>query len=391
MTRYLSADYIFPIRHAPIKNGVVAVNEDEEISGLYSLQDPTIQGKDIEYYKGVITPGFINAHCHLELSHLLGQIPKHITLIPFLQKIMGRKPVEKTQVEIAMQEADRQMYASGIVAVGDISNSLCSKEVKLASKIHYHTFVEILGFDPQQASLALEKGKLLKRNFQPLPASIVPHAPYSVSRELFRAIQKLSNNKSNLFSIHNQESGEENQLYQDKTGGFINFYDRINRSIDFFTPYSRNSIASILPWIPQKERLLFVHNTYTSQDDITLVKQHGMDATWCLCPNANSYIENTFPAVELFRQSGFPVVLGTDSLASNDKLCILSEIKTLHLHFPTITLQETLQWATLNGANFLGIERQFGSLEPGKKAGLNLISHIENLKTTAASTVTKLI
>jgi cytosine/adenosine deaminase-related metal-dependent hydrolase len=216
MTRYLSADYIFPIYQAPIKNGVVAVNENGEVLGLYSLGDSVIRGKNIEHYKGVITPGFVNAHCHLELSHLFGQIPKHTTLIPFLQRVIGQKLPENSLMEAAMEEADKQMYNSGIVAVGDISNTIRSKKVKLGSKIHYHTFLEILGFDPKQATSALSRGKDLKNEFYPLSASIVPHAPYSVSPDLFLAIQKLSDEGSNLFSIHNQESEEENCLYKDK-------------------------------------------------------------------------------------------------------------------------------------------------------------------------------
>lgn len=390
MTRYLTADYLFPIHQAPIKNGVVAVN-DEEIVGLYSLGDSAIKSKNIEHYKGVITPGFVNVHCHLELSHLFGQIPKHTTLIPFLQQVMEQNLPEEQLIKAAMERADKQMYDAGIVAVGDISNTIRSKEQKLASKIYYHTFVEILGFDPKMATLALNRGKDLKHRFRPLPASIVPHAPYSVSGDLFLAIKELSDLGSNLYSIHNQESEEENHLYQDKAGGFIEFYKRMNREIDFFVPQARNSTASILPWLPKNERILFVHNTYTFQRDIALVKQHGLDATWCLCPNANLYIENTLPDVGLLKQSDMQIVLGTDSLASNDKLCILSEIKTLHHHFPTLDLNDTLKWGTLNGARFLGIENKTGSLERGKKPGLNLISHIEHLKITTQSTIKKLI
>src|SRR5690554_1691874 len=291
MIRYLSADYIFPIYQAPIENGVVAVNE-EEILGIYSLDDPALLGKNVEHYKGIITPGFVNAHCHLELSHLVGQIPKYTTLIPFLQRVMGQKLPERGLIEAAMTAANKQMYDSGIVAVGDISNTIRSRDVKLTSNIYYHTFVEILGFDPKLASSALNKGKDLKNDFHPLSASIVPHAPYSVSQDLFLAIQDFSDVNRNLFSIHNQESEEENRLYQEKDGRFIDFYKAMNRKINFFKPQAHSSIISILPWLPQKERILFVHNTFTVQRDITLLKQHGINATWCLCPNANLYIEN---------------------------------------------------------------------------------------------------
>ena len=391
MIRYLSADYIFPIHQAPLKNGVIAVDENGEVMGIYSKDAAEIEHKNIEYYEGIITPGFVNSHCHLELSHLAGEIPKHTSLIPFLQGVMGRKASEKNLIDVAMQKADQQMYDSGIVAVGDISNSLVSKEVKLKSKIYYHTFVEILGFNPEVAEAALERGKALRLEFKPLHTSIVPHAPYSVSKELFLAIQELSEKENNLFSLHNQESEEENRFYDKKEGGFINFYSAINRSIDFFKAHAQTSLSSISAWLPTQEKILLVHNTFTCQEDIALVKKQKLDITWCLCPNANLYIENTLPSVDLFKESAHSIVLGTDSLASNDKLCILSEIKTLHEHFPDLSLAETLQWATLNGARFLGVDKQLGSIEVGKRPGLNLIINIDNLQINTDSSVIKLI
>lgn len=391
MIRYLTADYIFPIHQAPLKNGVIAIDGSGKIMGLFSSDANEVQNQNIERYEGIITPGFVNAHCHLELSHLAGAIPKHTLLISFLQRVMGRKTTEQNCIEDSMQKADEQMYDAGIVAVGDISNSLVSKKVKLKSKIYYHTFVEILGFDPQTADAALERGKSIRSAFKPLSASIVPHSPYSVSKELFLRIKELSAEETNLFSIHNQESEEENHFYQTNEGGFIDFYSAMNRSIDFFKAYEQTSLASISPSLPQEERILFVHNTFTSKDDIELVKKQKLNATWCLCPNANLYIENTLPSIKLFTQSDLSMVLGTDSLASNDKLCILSEIKTLHEHFSDLNLSETLRWATLNGARFLGIDDQFGSIETGKRPGLNLITNIGNLKPTAASSVRKLI
>lgn len=391
MIRYLSADYIFPINRPLIKNGVIALNQKDEIVGLYSAQDEKLQNKNIERYEGVLTPGFINSHCHLELSHLYQKIPKNTKLIPFLETVIQQPRPEITIVEEAMRQADEQMYSSGIVAIGDISNTINSKETKLNSKIYYHTFVEIIGFEPQKAQQIFDQGKKLMEDFQPLSTSIAPHAPYSVSNQLFRKIKEHSSNHKNPISIHNQESIEENYFYQYKSGAFVDFYKRLGRNIDFFKAKSRNSIQTIVSALPKNQKILFVHNTYSTYKDVNSVLRYGLNAAWCLCPNANLYIEGMLPKINTFTDYRLPIVLGTDSLASNDQLCILSEIKTLHLHFPTLTLSDTLAWATLNGAKFLGIEQHFGSLEVGKKPGVNLISHIEDLKTTAASTVKKLV
>src|SRR5690606_16488975 len=107
-------------------------------------------------------------------------------------------------------------------------------------------------------------------------------------------------------------------------------------------------------------------------------------------PNAILYIEDRLPKIDLFIKSRLPVVLGTDSLASNDKLCILSEIKTLLEHFPQLSLEKSMEWATLNGAKYLGIDATYGSLEIGKKPGLNLLTKTDGLNLTKESTLVKL-
>lgn len=390
MIRYLSADYIFPIHCPPIKNGVIALNEKNEVVGLYNDQDIRIHNKTIERHNGFLTPGFINAHCHLELSHLHQKIPQNTKLIPFLETVMKQPKPESTAIKEAMIQADEQMYSSGIVAIGDISNTINSKETKLNSKIHYHTFVEILGFEPERAQVIFDQGKKLAEDFQPLTTSITPHAPYSVSSQLFQRIKKYSADHKNHISIHNQESIEENYFYQYKRGGFIDFYKRLGKNIDFFKAKSRNSIQSIVSALPRNQKVLFVHNTYSTYKDVNSVIRYGLNAAWCFCPNANLYIEGALPKINTFTSYNLPIVLGTDSLASNHTLCILSEIKTILTHFPDLELDLLLKWACLNGAEYLGIENTFGSLELGKRPGINLISHTEGATITPQSTVTKL-
>ena len=146
---------------------------------------------------------------------------------------------------------------------------------------------------------------------------------------------------------------------------------------------------SILPLLPN-QRILLVHNTYTSFKDISFVDRYKRDVIWCLCPKANLYIEDRLPKIDFFINSRLPVVLGTDSLASNDKLCILSEIATLLKAHPTISFTKCLEWATLNGARYLGIEKRFGSLEIGKRPGLNLLTNNDGLSITEETEVRKL-
>jgi len=371
MLKYFSADWIFPVASAPVKNGAVAVRPDGEIVGILTQEEIVNLGLDITKNKGAIVPGFINTHCHLELSHMLGQIPEHTGLVEFVRSIITSRQGDAGQIKAAMETADQKMFENGIVAVGDISNQISSKEVKENSKIHYHTFIEALGFNPERAGAIMDQVKSIKQDFEPLPASIVPHAPYTVSPELFELIRDEAEKANTLISVHNQETDNENAFFENKTGGFLDLYQFLGLDITFFEPSHKTSLQSWLPYIKEQKTLL-VHNTVSNKADIMFAKAHNPNLYWCLCPQANLYIENALPNVDLLINEKVKITLGTDSLASNHQLNILSEMITLQKH-KQVTFEKLLSWATINGAEFLALDKELGTIEPGKKPGLNLI------------------
>jgi aminodeoxyfutalosine deaminase len=391
MIKVYTADYIFPVSSEPIRNGAIAVNEDGEIIEIGFKDDAKFYDRTIETFKGILVPGFVNTHCHLELSYLYDKIPKHEGLIPFIQKVISSRSADTDLVTEAMEKADGEMWDNGIVAVGDISNNILSRDVKQRSRLFYHTFIELIGFNPDKAKEIYEAGHQLKADFSPLRSSIVPHAPYSVCKELLKYITQAEKNGASLLSIHNQETEEENKFFRYKKGKFLDFYKHLDLNIDFFKPQARNSIQSIIPLFPEKRSVMLVHNTYTSLKDIYFVQRFGRDITWCFCPRANLFIENKLPKIDLFQLSDYKITLGTDSLASNDKLCIFSELKTLHEFYPSLDLRKTMSWATLNGAEFLKIENRYGSIEKGKRPGLNLITNTDGMHLTSASEVKKIL
>ncbi len=371
MLKYFSADWIFPVASAPVKNGAVAVRPDGEIVGILTQEEIVNLGLDITKHTGAIVPGFINTHCHLELSHMLGQIPEHTGLVEFVRSIITSRQADAGQIKAAMETADQKMFENGIVAVGDISNQISSKEVKENSKVHYHTFIEALGFNPERAGAIMDHVKSIKQDFEPLPASIVPHAPYTVSPELFELIRDEAEKANTLISVHNQETDNENAFFENKTGGFLDLYQFLGLDITFFEPSHKTSLQSWLPYIKEQKTLL-VHNTVSNKADITFAKAYNPNLYWCLCPQANLYIENALPNVDLLINEKVKITLGTDSLASNHQLNILSEMITLQKH-KQVTFEKLLSWATINGAEFLALDKELGTIEPGKKPGLNLI------------------
>ncbi len=390
MNTFFSATYVLPIAGKAIKDGIVEVADDGTIHGVYPPKSDVVSGKTICNYAGIITPGFVNTHCHLELSHMKGVIPKHTGLVPFLQEVMLKRSIDEAEIVRAMRAADKQLYDNGIVAVGDHANTPISADVKKASKLRYHTFVEVLGFESEMAGSKLAEAKAVASQFGS-PTSITAHAPYSVSKELFKLIDEEARQRQMPLSIHNQESEAENQLFRYKTGSFLDFYRKLGKDITDFKAQARNSLHSVMPYLSVDTPVLLVHNTYTTAKDIFFIERQDRNVTWCFCPNANLYIEGVLPKVQQFVQYGEAITLGTDSLASNDRLCVLSELKAVHHFFPELPLTETIKWATINGARFLGISDTYGSLEAGKCPGINLLTNTRGLALTAETEVVRLV
>jgi aminodeoxyfutalosine deaminase len=331
-------------------------------------------GENIETFDGIISPGFVNTHCHLELSHLKNKIAKHTGIVNFILEILAlRGP--SAEKETAMNNACTEMYNAGINAVGDICNTADTFTHKINNPLYWHNFLEISGFLDFNAAEKLAAIKNIEKEFinagiKKHQLSIVPHAPYSVSQSLFKLINNKSTGK--IISMHNQESDAENNFFLQKKGDFLKLYHKLGLDISHFNAAGLTSIQSVLPNISATNRIILVHNTFTSQADIDFCKANttAHKLFFCLCPNANLYIENTLPDVPLLNKNNCQITLGTDSYASNTQLSIFEELKTLQQNFPEIPMEQMLQWATFNGAKALGIEDKFGSLHLGKKPGI---------------------
>nr|WP_319998087.1 amidohydrolase family protein [uncultured Draconibacterium sp.] len=395
--RKIAATYVFPGTTSPIKNGILVCNDEGTIIDILDRGNSFREEAGVEFYSGILTPGFVNTHCHLEFSHLQNKIEKHIGFNGFLKEINQLRD-ESADKEKAMQIADRKMWAAGIAAVGDISNSGLSVSAKQKSKIAYHTFIEVFGFHPSLAERAFAKAEQVLESFEKtkLSASIVPHSPYSVSHKLFQNVLKEAQKKGGPFSIHNQESKAETEFFLSGKGDIAkHFSDNLKLETQHWKPTGKSSLQSIVEHLPKENQLLLVHNTQTQKEDIKALKQHRSLANtyFVLCPNSNFFIENELPPVNLFRDEKLHICLGTDSLASNTKLSILQEILTIQQNFPDISLEELILWSCINGAKALNIEDSFGSFDKGKKPGVNLITGIDfkTMRLTPKAKVKRLI
>ena len=353
---------------------VLITQKDGTIEALVGIEDA---GEDIQNFEGILSPGFINAHCHLELSHMKGMIPAHTGLQELVKQIVGLRKVEDAIIQQAIVSAEDEMYKNGIVAVGDISNTLDTLTQKAKHNLAYYSFVELYDLDPTRAADKILAGLEIQKQFQEncVRASLVPHAPYSVTNDLWNLLS--AHFGIHTISLHNQETPDENDFFKNKTGSFLGMYERTKVNLDFFEATGLSSLQSVLPVFKKAHHGILVHNSFTSAEDIQAVHAAMNNAFWCLCPNANQYIEQTMPPIELLRSEKAKLVIGTDSYASNWSLSILDELKTIQQHQPQIPLAEMLGWATINGAQALQMDKHLGSFEKGKKPGVVLIKGVD--------------
>lgn len=393
MARKLSAHYIFPGDSRPLKRGTVIVDDYGVITEIIDNAGNLSESEGLEFYDGIITPGFVNTHTHLELAHLANKVEQHTGLAGFISHVGKLRNLPNQQTSIV--EADRLMHENGIVAAGDISNTDVTFPVKSTSKIDYYTFIEIFGIQEESAKDRFASGAQLFHELKTysLQGSITPHAPYSIATGLWPLLIEFVVKNNLIWSIHNQESNEENLLFTSKSGKIAEFLASISNDFSLWEKKGVSSLNFCRQYYQDIPQLLLVHNTFTTANDLSCIADLRHKTTLVLCPNANLYIENKLPDIPMMVKSGFPIALGTDSLASNTGLSILEEMKTVQRSYPDISLQDLICWATVNGARALGFDSKIGSIEKGKKPGLNLITNINfrEMKLTSQSEVNVLV
>lgn len=309
---------------------------------------------DAAYHPGLLGPAFVNAHCHLELSHLRGRIPRHTGMAGFVRALQPiRDQFSEEDKGLAIEAALQEMHRGGIAAIGDI----CNGSITLAPKqdhpeFLYHNFIELFGLNPSAAEEVFFRGLDLLREFG-RHASITPHAPYSMSIALRDKLLGYAQRREWPISIHLLESREERQLFEDLEGPLLDFIRDIGAVFQAHTYHT--VIDFVTESLPHNCDVLLVHNTEMNPQELAQIVEGWPRVRFALCPLANRYIHNRLPDARMFADYPGRICLGTDSLAGNDQLSILAEMHCLQSEFDLATPM-LLRWATLNGAEALGLD-----------------------------------
>lgn len=374
-----TASYLYTLEaEDPIRNGFVEYDdEDGRILNVGICSPSEVVAS------GAIVPGFVNAHCHVELSHLHGKFVKGTGMAGFIDQInalrdwAGREAKQK----LVKEWMDR-MWERGVSAMADISNDDSSFEVKASHPMYTRTFLEVFGSEPEMCEGVMNEVTQLKEvaDAHGIDAAPTPHSCYTMSPQLLSA-SAAAGLESGFLSYHSQESQEEEDLIAEGCGAMYENRKRAGMSTPPVTgesslKYFIDRLAAVKP-APYEEHVLLVHNVCLQQSDIDAAKAVMVNPYFAICPLSNIFIHNALPPVELMRKNGLSIALGTDSLSSNDDLDIVKELVCLHGAFPDVPMGEMLVWACLNGARFLKKDALIGSIAVGKMPGLVRISDVD--------------
>lgn len=394
--RRIAANYIFPITSDPICNGYVDVSEDGTVIGTGRLTEET---GSTEYYNGILVPGFTNAHCHIELSHLEGKFREATGMSGFIDQINAlRESAPKKERQKAMRAQFEKLYKEGVSAMADISNCDESFAMKSEGPMYTRTFVEVFGSEPEDAPTVIADARKLveKAAAAGLDAAITPHSPYTMSPDLLRMASAEGLN-AGFISYHNQESQEEDDMIGFHRGPLYENY--VNRHLSVAPATGKPAVFHFLDQLqkvhpaPFDEHILLIHNTVAREDSIRAAESVLHNCTWVTCPLSNIFIHRAMADLPLLMSMGVRIAVGTDSLSSNHVLSMVEEFKCIHSHYPQIPLQTVLTWACLNGAAALGKDSVLGSFEPGKRPGAVLIDAVDfgSMQLTKESTSRRLL
>ncbi len=361
----------------PVSNGYVEYDDsDGTIVGVGQCPE----GEHVA--EGALVPGFVNAHCHVELSHLHRKFVKGTGMAGFIDQINAlRDWAGRDRKQELVKEWMDLMWKRGVSAMADISNDDSSFDIKAVHPLYTRTFLEVFGSEPEMCDGVMKEVTELNATADAagIDAAPTPHSCYTMSPQLLSASAAAGLAKGWL-SYHSQESLEEEDLIRYGSGAMYENRKRSGMSTPPVTggsslEYFVGRLAEAAP-APYDAHILLVHNVCLSQNDIDAARKVMNNVWWAICPLSNIFIHNALPPVPLMRANGLDIVIGTDSLSSNDDLDMVKEMLCIHENFPEVPMSEILSWACINGARFLSKDDLLGSISSGKRPGIVRISNI---------------
>ena len=375
--RLVHADALVPGDGAPILDGAVAVGDHGEIldSGGASEVLQRHGGALVERVRGVLLPGLVNAHTHLELSALRGRVPGGAGFVPWVEQMIGVRSELRPEDDVAaVEHAVEELVTCGTVAVGEVTNSLAAVPALARRGIVGCVFHEVFGVEREPLDrrvAALEQMVAERVGRWPsadLAYAPTPHTLYTTHPDVVRRLLAGARERGLRASVHIAEHPAERRFLERGDGPVAEWYEarlKLRRDLLEWPGESPIAFADALGALAPD--VLAVHLTDALPAELDLVARRG--ATVVLCPRSNLHIETRLPPLLAVRAAGILPALGTDSLASSASLDVLAEARALHDRFPAVPATDLVTMATWAGARALG-RLDVGRITRGARPGL---------------------
>lgn len=375
--RIIHADWILVPDAAPLRDGAVLVEADGTVVRIGSARDvvadPRAAGLATERIHGVVFPGLVNAHVHVELSALRGKVRVGQGFVPWVKELIGaRAAMDEDEERSAIETAVAALRAAGTVAVGEVTNGLGAIAPLARARIGGVAFHEVFSLDDGRArariaAMPAERAERVPRWPASFRHAIAPHTLYTLGGAVVRDLAAAASADAPT-SLHLAEHAGERRALERGEGPVVAWLGEQLKIDAAALPWPKvGPIAAAAALGALGPHVVLVHLTDATAEEITAVKVAG--ARVVLCPRSNLHIETKLPPVQTLRRAGVALALGTDSLASNASLDLLAEALAIHERFPEVPADELLTWATLGGARALGLS-QLGTIAEGTRPGL---------------------
>ncbi|OGW12889.1 MAG: hypothetical protein A2W77_02720 [Nitrospinae bacterium RIFCSPLOWO2_12_39_16] len=378
----INADWVLPITSPPIKDGIVltdgkaikAVGSGKELSKFPYDEIIDCSGK-------IILPGFVNAHSHLELTGFRGKIEKGLPFTDWARKVVSiRKDITENEIATAIKDGVDELISSGVTTVGDFSQTGITAKILNERGLRGTVFLEFSGFNPEQKDEKLRQlkellnyeidSKLITHHSSLITVNfgIAPHAPYSVSPELLKESHNFAQEKRLPLAIHISEMLEEIEFIKNGSGAMKDLLIDFGVWNDKWMP-PQTTPVQYLQNMGILKGAIGIHLNIVTEDDIRILKENDVSVVYC--PGSNKWFGRNwkYPLRE-FLNNDINVVIGTDSLLSNEKLNMFYEMRVLKENFPDLENDIILKMATVNGAKAIGFEGEAGEIAVGRKADI---------------------
>lgn len=393
--RTFRARYVFPVSGPPVAGGTVTIHEGR-IAAVGLPGDAATCGQIEDLGNVAILPGLVNAHTHLEFSDVRSPLGRQgMGLVDWIRYVIAHRRQDATPdgevtskaplpssgdpvaaataaVELGLSES----LADGVTTLGEIAQPGWSTEPFDGAPCDTTVFLELIASKIERVPAAVD---LARRHLDSAwrgtswRPGLSPHAPYSVHPELLRQLVALSVEHHVPLAFHLAESREELELLHTGGGPF----KALLEWLDAWDPTAESpgmGLSDYLRMLARADRALVVHGNYLGDEEIALVAEHRDHMAVVYCPRTHAWFGHAAYPLERMLAAGVTVALGTDSRASSPDLSVLAEMRWIAAHYPSVRPETIVELGTLRGATALGCQREVGTLEPGKRANLAVVS-----------------